>query len=116
MRNQPTRKKKSNQTDFPKVPSTSLGSSLFSGVFQGFSFGAGSSIAHNIFRNPFAGAQIYPEKPSAACQILQKEYIDLCQINPAFETTKCQQLFKDLQLVCEGEKENKKLDPVKEVW
>lgn len=114
MRNQPTRKKNNQPTDFPKVSSPSLGSSLFSGVFQGFSFGTGSSIAHNIFRSPFTGAQVNPEKPSAACQILQKEYIDLCQVNPTLDTAKCQRLFKDLQLVCEGE--NKISEPVKEVW
>ena len=115
MRTQPTRKK-NQQSDFPKAPSTSVGSSLFSGVFQGFSFGTGSSIAHNIFRSPFADAQMNQEKPSGVCQILQKQYIELCQVNPSLDTAKCQQLFTDLELVCEGEKESKKSDVVKEVW
>jgi hypothetical protein len=122
MRKQKQQPKISNnsKTQTPTVShgkENSFASSLFSGVFQGFSFGAGSSIAHNIFKSPFSGASIYPENETNACVILQKRYIELCKVNPIMDTTKCQQLYKDLELICNTDRTTNSDDPpIKEVW
>ena len=96
----------------PRISSTSpsqnappLGASLFSGIFQGFSFGAGSSIAHNIFRMPYTGASIHPSNEiTSPCETLTKDYIKTCKENTesiSLDPKKCETMLKDLKLICQ---------------
>jgi hypothetical protein len=94
------------KTSTPSSPGTSpLGASLFSGIFQGFSFGAGSSIAHNIFRMPYTGAGIHPSNETlSVCETLTKDYIKTCKENIesiSQDPKKCETMLKDLKLVCQ---------------
>lgn len=101
MRNQkkqPQSRKPSVPSTTPQNPSPGIMPSLFSGIFQGFSFGAGSSIAHNIFRSPIT---IESSQQDQSCQVLQKQYIDTCSNVLEIEhPEKCKQMLDDLQLIC----------------
>lgn len=89
----------------PSQSSPPLGASLFSGIFQGFSFGAGSSIAHNIFRFPYTGASIHPSNETlSVCETLTKDYMKICKDGTesvSLDPKKCETMLKDLQLVCQ---------------
>ena len=91
------RKQKRNVLPAPKHQNN-LGSALFSGVFQGFSFGAGNSLAHNLFKIPPSTTNKF-----SPCEILKHQYFDSCNLNSMSEPNKCQQLYEDLQLICSKE-------------
>ena len=95
----------------PRISSTSpsqnappLGASLFSGIFQGFSFGAGSSMAHNIFRMPYTGASIHPSNEiTSPCETLTKDYLKACAENLTADPDMCKTMLKNLQFICESD-------------
>ena len=103
-----------------KVPeqSPNITSSLFSGILQGFSFGTGSSIAHNLFRSPLVVSDTNTSKQTAACDILQKQYFEMCQISPVMGASKCQSLYDDMTRICNDESSQnpKPKASYKEVW
>ena len=95
----PQRMHSSNPTSNSSPP---LGASLFSGIFQGFSFGAGSSIAHNIFRIPYTGASIHPSnEKESVCQTLTKEYMKACTEDLTADPEKCKTMLKNLEFICQ---------------
>ena len=79
------------------LPPQNISSSLFSGVLQGFSFGTGSSIAHNLFNSN-------PTQKKEPCEILKQQYFDTCNLHSMSEPNRCQQLYQDLQLICSKQK------------
>ena len=100
--------KKSPQRMHPSNPTSDstppLGASLFSGIFQGFSFGAGSSIAHNIFRIPYTGASIHPSnEKESVCQTLTKEYVKACTEDLTEDPEKCKTMLKSLEFICQSD-------------
>ena len=100
------RKRNQQRINTPSTPSTSPSaektSSLFSGIFQGFSFGAGTSIAHNIFRIPYTGASIHPSNEQmSVCETLKKDYIQACAESISVDPKKCELMLENLQLICQ---------------
>lgn len=97
MRNSPQKKTKSNPPSKQQY-SPGIFSSLFGGVFQGFSFGAGSSIAHELFRgNPTVPVD---NTKKTNCKIFQSEYERLCSNYDLRDEEKCQKLLEDLKMLC----------------
>ncbi len=83
---------------------TTTAPSVLSGLFQGFSFGAGSSIAHNLFRIPYTGASIHPsnDKPYL-CENIRKEYILSCRnVEERIKDSETCELLLAGFLNCEG--------------
>ena len=90
---QPMTKKEDNSVSTP-----SLTSALFGGIFQGFSFGTGSSIAHNLFRSNNIPNNSNENKD---CSQIYQEYETLCigiEDNDLFEQRQCKELFENLKI------------------
>ncbi len=95
----------------PTVPTqntTSVTSSLFSGLFQGFSFGAGSSMAHNLFRLPYTGATVDTSTvtPVNPCESITKEYLKACIENLSTDPKKCNTIWNHLEAMCNQNPQN----------
>ena len=97
MRNPPQKKVKSKPPS-QKQQSPGIFSSLFGGVLHGFSFGAGSSIAHEMFREN----QTIPQESTTKtnCKIFQSEYERFCSNYELRDEEKCQKLVEDLKMLC----------------
>lgn len=97
-RKQPTISKKQETS----VYTPSIGSTLLGGIFQGFSFGTGSAMAHNLFRWTESN---HSSKQSIDCEKKYQDYEKLC-VTTTFESTdlfqqkKCKELFEDLKKIC----------------
>lgn len=97
MRNSPQKKKKSNLPS-KQEHTPGMFSSLFGGILHGFSFGAGSSIAHEMFRgNPTVPVD---NSTKTNCKIFQSEYERLCSNYEIRDEQKCQQLLEDIKSLC----------------
>lgn len=117
MRNKkPIRKEDKKYNPSINTPSIAqYSSSLFSNIFQGFSFGTGSAIAHNIFR-PFPSIETKtPEsdqnknKESSStdstifipCDKLYSMYDAICfDKNSSKEEKDCQIIFEKIKNQC----------------
>lgn len=79
-----------------------LGSNLLGGVLQGFSFGSGSSIAHNIFGSK--PQIIDKEEEKKKCKFLLENYNRVCSINNFLdhetEGETCRKLYKEIDDIC----------------
>jgi hypothetical protein len=86
------------------VYTPSFTSALFGGIFQGFSFGTGSSIAHNIFRSNNTPNNLNENKD---CSKIYQEYETLCisiEDDNLFEQRQCKELFENLKKTCPNPK------------
>jgi len=80
----------------------SLGPDLLGGVFQGFSFGSGSAIAHNIFGSK---PQIIDEKEEKEkCKFLFENYNRVCSNNNLLDNESieknCMKLYQEIKDIC----------------
>lgn len=76
---------------------STLGQSILGGILQGFTFGSGSAIAHNIFRTPI---QIEKKKD---CKEIFKIYESLCKDKMNFsleEDNQCKKLWEEMKNFC----------------
>lgn len=77
------------------IQTPSLGSTFLGGIFQGFSFGTGSSLAHNLFRSG--------SSPNKNCQELYNNYEKLClseeNMDP-YDKKQCELLFENVKRTC----------------
>lgn len=74
-----------------------IGQSILGGVLQGFTFGSGSAIAHNIFRTPI---QIEKKKD---CKDILQVYESLCKDKMSYsleENNQCKQLWEEMKEYC----------------
>lgn len=78
----------------------SLGPNFLGGVLQGFSFGSGSAIAHNIFGSK---PQIIDEEKEK-CKFILENYNRVCSINNLLdhetEEQTCRKLYKEINDTC----------------
>ena len=96
MRQRKPVKKQERKTEVHTTRPT-IGDSILGGVLQGFTFGSGSAIAHNIFRSP-----IQTEKKKDCEEILQV-YDSLCKDkrNYSFEEdNQCKHLWNEMKKYC----------------
>ena len=99
------RKHNQQRINTPSTPSTSPSaektSSLFSGIFRGFSFGAGTSIAHNIFQFlTLEPVYTHPNEQMSVCETLKK-YSQACAQSISVDPKKCELMLENLQLICQ---------------
>lgn len=95
MREKLPKKKENSKSSVSTNPS--LGQLLLGGTLQGFTFGSGSAIAHNIFR-----PTIINEKKN--CGEILDQYEKICnnKINFSFEEdTNCKELWNNVKKYCE---------------
>jgi len=95
MRNKNQSTKPVKTSTVPSIQTPSIGSSLLGGIFQGFSFGTGSSLAHNLFRSD--------NSSNKNCQELYDNYEKLClsqeNIDP-YNKKQCELLFENVKRTC----------------
>ena len=94
MRQKKPMKKNETRSEVNTIPT--FGQSILGGILQGFTFGSGSAIAHNIFR-PF------PEEKKRECKEILQIYETLCKdnINLSFEDkTHCKEIFNEIKKSC----------------
>ena len=81
----------------------SIRSSLFSGIFHGFSLGTGSAIAHNIFRTPLT-IKDNDENTSKNCEKLFQDYEKVCSVKnehmDMFVQKECESLYQNFKKTC----------------
>lgn len=81
----------------------SLGPNFIGGVLQGFSFGSGSAIAHNIFGSK---PQIKEEKEK--CKFLLENYNRVCSNNNILDNESveknCMKLYQEINDICLNER------------
>lgn len=77
----------------------SLGPNLIGGVLQGFSFGSGSAIAHNLF-----GSKPQVTEENQKCKFFLENYNKICKTNNLLENENiqknCSKLYEELKDVC----------------
>ena len=96
MRQKKPMKKEENKSNIPTTPQRSFGADILGGVLQGFTFGSGSAVAHNLFR------PIQIEKKKDCKEILQL-YESLCKdkINYSFEeNNQCKNVWDEIKKYC----------------
>lgn len=84
----------------------SLGPNFLGGVLQGFSFGSGSAIAHNIFGPK---PQIIDEKEEKEkCKFLLENYNRVCSNNSILDNEivekNCRKLYQEIDDICFSER------------
>lgn len=99
------RNKQSTKPSVKKETSTlpvqeSLSTSLFSGIFHGFSLGTGSAIAHNIFRTTPETKDINRQH----CDKLFQDYEKVCSHKnenmDMFVQKECESLYQNFKKTC----------------
>ena len=77
----------------------SIGPNLLGGVFQGFSFGSGSAIAHNIF-----GSKQQNTEENQKCKFLLENYNRVCSNNNLLDNESveknCMKLYQEIKDIC----------------
>lgn len=72
---------------------------IFGTMLQGFSFGAGSSIAHNIFGNLFSSSITPQTKDNEPNKALLEKYQQCLLEKGEWNVSECAELKKDLEMV-----------------
>ena len=76
----------------------SLGSTLLHGMFQGFSFGSGSTLAHNFLRRE--------EPKTSDCPVALKNFESFCSdksismYTPSETVERCNRLLEQIKETC----------------
>ena len=95
MRQKAVSKEKQSQ---PPSSDFSLGNAMLHGMFQGFSFGSGSTLAHNLFRRE-------DPKPSQ-CPVALKNFESYCSdksismYTPPETIEKCNRFLEEIKETC----------------
>ena len=97
MRQKKPMKKEETRSEVNTGPT--LGQSILVGVFQGFTFGSGSAVAHNIFRT-----KQEVKEENQKCKFLLETYNKVCSTNNLLENQyiqkDCSELFKEINDIC----------------
>lgn len=99
MRQKKPMKKEESNPSIHTTPNSSLGGDILGGVLQGFTFGSGSAVAHNLFRTK-------PEvkEDNQKCKFLLETYNRVCNTNHLMENEyiqkDCSELFKEIKDIC----------------
>lgn len=78
---------------------STLGVDILGGVFQGFTFGSGSAVAHNLFRSK---PEVQEDKQK--CKYLLEIYNRVCSTNNIMNNEhiqkNCGELYKEMKDFC----------------